>query len=106
MVAVTREMSGSRPLRVSVLRDRYPAAFNSPRNSRHDVRSRLFVPFNFLKSEFDGFTLMSPFNGADLVHVVNRIPFGSRRMICSFESHIPRHFGMADNGLLTKLMMR
>jgi glycosyltransferase involved in cell wall biosynthesis len=106
VVAVTREMSRSRPLRVSVLRDRYPTAFNSPRNSRHDVRSRLFVPFNFLKSQFDGFTLMSPFNGADLVHVVNRIPFGSRRMICSFESHIPRHFGMADNSLLTKLMMR
>ncbi|WP_321489439.1 glycosyltransferase family 4 protein [uncultured Hyphomonas sp.] len=99
-------LTGNKLLRVSVLRDRYPTAFSSPRHSRHDVRRRLFVPFNKIRAKLDGFTLMQPFDGADLVHVVNRIPFGARRMICSFESHIPRQFGLPGDAILTKMMLR
>jgi glycosyltransferase involved in cell wall biosynthesis len=99
-------LTDNKLLRVSVLRDRYPTAFSSPRHSRHDVRRRLFVPFNKIRAKLDGFTLMQPFDGADLVHVVNRIPFGARRMICSFESHIPRQFGLPGDAILTKMMLR
>jgi glycosyltransferase involved in cell wall biosynthesis len=70
------------------------------------VRRRLFVPFNKLQAKLDGFTLMQPFDDSDLVHVVNRIPFGARRMICSFESHIPRQFGLAEDACLTRLMLK
>lgn len=93
-------------MRVSVLRDRYPTSFSSPRHSRHDIRPRLFVPFNKFRAKLDGFTLMQPFDGSDLIHVVNRIPFGARRMICSFESHIPRQFGLGGDAILTKMMLK
>ena len=70
------------------------------------IRRRLFVPFNKLRAKLDGFTVMQPFDGSDLVHVVNRIPFGARRMICSFESHIPRQFGLPSDAILTKMMLK
>jgi glycosyltransferase involved in cell wall biosynthesis len=98
-------LTENKPVRVSVLRDRYPTAFSSPRHSRHDVRRRWFVPFNKLQSKLDGFTLMPPCDGSDFVHVVNRIPFGARKMICSFESHIPRKFGLAEDAILTRMML-
>lgn len=103
---MAERIAASKPLRVSVLKDRYPTAFSSPRNSRHDVRRRLFIPFNTIRAKLDGFTLMQPFDGSDLVHVVNRIPFGARRMICSFESHIPRQFGLSGDAMLTRMMLK
>lgn len=103
---MTSEMSQNRPLRVSVLRDRYQSLFMSPRHSRHDIRRRVFVPFNKLRPEYDGFTCLPPLDGADLIHAHNRIPVGASRMICSFESHMPRRIGLSWNGMLSKLMLR
>lgn len=106
VMATANVVSQDRPLRITVLRDRYQTSFMSPRHSRHDVRRRIFVPFNKIRGELDGFTCLPPFDGADIVHAHNRIPLGASKMICSFESHMPRQFGLSDDSLVTKLMMR
>ncbi|MCA8901595.1 MAG: glycosyltransferase family 4 protein [Hyphomonas sp.] len=96
----------AKPLQVSVLKDRYQTSFMSPRQSRHQIHARRFVPFNKLVNAYDGFTILPPFLSQDLVHAHNRIPLGASRMICSFESDIPRRFGLADDSLLYAAMMR
>lgn len=92
------------PLNVWVLRDRYQTTFMTPRTSRHTIRRKRFVPFNKLKSQYDGFTLLSPGLGADFVHAHNRVPLGARKSIVSFESHLPRHFGISEANSLYRLM--
>ena len=94
----------ARGLKVLVYRDRYPTAFMTPRNSRHEMVRTRFVPFNKIHSNWDGFTLTPPFQSNDLVHAWNRIPFGARRFICSFESSLPRGYGFPKSSLLLKVM--
>ncbi|MEH6696254.1 MAG: glycosyltransferase family 4 protein [Hyphomonas sp.] len=86
-------------MRVSVYRDRYPTSFVVPRRSGHQIVSRLFLPFDKLLNKLDGIAWMAPFHNADLVHAFNRVPIGERKYVISFESHLPRRFGIArDNG--------
>lgn len=95
---------GSPKLRILSYRDRYPTSFMTPRVSRHDMVRTRFIPFNKLKSNWDGFTIIPPFQGADLVHAWNRIPLGAERFICSFESSLPRGYGFSKSSLLLKVM--
>ena len=94
----------SRRLKVLTLKDRYPTSFHSPRASRHDVRPTVFVPFNKIRSNWDGFTLLPPVGGVDLVHAYNRIPLNAKRYICSFESSMPRDYGFPQSSQLLKLL--
>ncbi len=74
----------------------YPWAFNGPRESRHRVRVRNYVPLNKLRSNLDGLTLFNPLDtaGADLVHAFNRVPLGIKPFVIGFESHLPRVWGL------------
>lgn len=94
-----------RKLRVLTVRDRYPALFNTPRTSRHEIERRRFVPFNLFFRPLEGATFVNPLplHGFDLLHAFNRIPFGPTPFIMSFESHLPRVFGR-EGGAVAKLL--
>lgn len=94
----------ARPLKVVIYKDRYQSSFMSPRVSRHQVAPTLFVPFNRMRPQWDGFTVLPPVWGADLVHAHNRIPVAARRYICSFESDLPRDYGFSGSSLLRGAM--
>lgn len=93
-------------LKVLILKDRYQSSFMSPRQSRHSVHRSSFLPFNKLRPQWDGFTLLPPRRGIDLVHTHNRIPLAARRFICSFESALPRIYGLNPDGPAGQLMRR
>ncbi len=93
-----------RPLKVVIYKDRYQSSFMSPRVSRHQVTPTLFVPFNRIRSNWDGFTVLPPVPGTDLVHAHNRIPLTAGRFICSFENAMPRVFGFSESSLLRDAM--
>lgn len=78
----------------------YPWAFNGPRQSRHRIRVRNYVPLNKLRSNLDGLTVFSPVDtaSADLVHAFNRIPLGLKPFVIGFESHLPRVWGLEQSG--------
>jgi glycosyltransferase involved in cell wall biosynthesis len=97
-------VTASRPLKVVIYKDRYQSTFMSPRASRHQVKPTLFVPFNRIRSNWDGFTVLPPVPGAGLVHAHNRIPLAAKRFICSFENALPRAFGFSDSSLLRAAM--
>ena len=80
---------------------RYLWRFNGPRNSRHNISNRNFLPLNRLpmrelSKKGEGITLFTPFplRRFDLIHAFNRIPMGQTPFIIGFESHLPRAFGM------------
>ncbi len=89
-------------LKITVLRDRYQTEFNTPRLTRHDLKRVSFLPFNYLNPSFDGFTLMRPRIGTDLVHVMNRVPLISGKFIISHESGVPRRYGMPRDSAIVK----
>lgn len=91
-------------LRVAVLRDKYQSRFMSPRNSRHQIDSRRFLPFNRASSALDGVTLAAPGRPVDLFHAHNRIPLGVSRFIMSFESNLPRRYALKDDSLILRTM--
>lgn len=78
----------------------YPWAFNGPRQSRHRVRVRSYLPLNKLRSDLDGLTMFNPIDtaGADLIHAFNRIPLGIKPYVIGFESHLPRVWGLENSG--------
>ncbi len=88
-----------RPLRVVVTRDRYPYKFNSPRQSRHHIEPRYFLPTHRISKRLEAFTLRPMFERYDLVHSINRIPVGSSPYVVSFESHLPRYWWNYDDWL-------
>lgn len=74
---------------------RYPSIFNSPRESRHNIIRRRFIPMNYLSPKIEGVTLFPPtLNRIDLIHGFNRIPLNPKPFIIGFESHLPRGFGV------------
>jgi len=77
---------------------RYPWQFNSPRQSRHDISVRYFLPLNKISEKIEGVTAFNPFplRHFDLVHAFNRIPVGITPFIIGFESHLPRAFYFTD----------
>ena len=92
-------MSADRTLTILAPRG-YPWAFNGPRNSRHRIRVRNYVPLNRLRSSLDGVTFYSPLDtiGADLIHGFNRIPLNTTPYVLGFESHLPRVWGHERSG--------
>ncbi len=100
-----KQTSARRTRHVIVLKDRYPTSFVSPRYSRHSIHRTMFVPFNFVRSHWDGFTLLPTLRRADCVHAFNRIPFGASRLICSFESSLPRYYGRPPSGPIYNRML-
>ena len=96
----------ARRLKIVVLRDKYQSGFMSPRQSAHNIARTRFLPFNKLKAEWDGFTVLPPVRGTDLVHAHNRIPMGAGRFICSFESIVPRDYGVPKDSLIWRAMAR
>jgi glycosyltransferase involved in cell wall biosynthesis len=77
---------------------RYPWKFNGPRNSIHNIYVRSFIPFNRISRKLDGVTIFNPVirRKADLIHAFNRIPIGPTPFVISFESHLPRAFGLEN----------
>jgi glycosyltransferase involved in cell wall biosynthesis len=75
---------------------RYPWTFNGPRQSRHAIHRRSFIPFNKISQKIEGITVFNPFPPTmfDLIHAFNRIPLGITPYIIGYESHLPRAFGM------------
>lgn len=78
----------------------YPWTFNGPRNSRHRIERRSFIPFNKISSKIEGITIFNPWpiQNFDFIHAFNRIPLGKKPYIIGFESHLPRAFGMEKTG--------
>ncbi|MBB4952690.1 glycosyltransferase involved in cell wall biosynthesis [Agrobacterium vitis] len=85
---------------------RYPWRFNSPRHSRHKIETRSFAPMNYISPKLEGVTVLSPLplRKFDIVHAFNRIPLGVTPFVMSFESHMPRGFGIEQSALY-KFMM-
>jgi glycosyltransferase involved in cell wall biosynthesis len=85
---------------------RYPWLFNSPRHTRHKVENRNFVPMNYISPKLEGITALSPLplRKFDIVHAFNRIPLGTTPFVMSFESHMPRGFGIEKSLLYTFMM--
>lgn len=79
---------------------RYPWRFNSPRQSRHSIDIRNFIPFNKISPKIEGFTVFaaSPFARYDLIHAFNRIPVGRTPFVIGCEAHLPRAFGLEKSG--------
>jgi glycosyltransferase involved in cell wall biosynthesis len=75
---------------------RYPWQFNGPRQSRHDISVRHFLPLNKISKKIEGITAFNPFplGRFDLVHAFNRLPLGVTPFVIGFESHLPRAYGL------------
>jgi len=84
---------------------RYPWQFNGPRQSRHDISTRYFLPLNKISNNIEGITVFNPFppQRFDLVHAFNRIPIGMTPFIIGFESHLPRAFGLGKTAYFRAL---
>jgi glycosyltransferase involved in cell wall biosynthesis len=84
---------------------RYPWRFNSPRQSRHDISIRNFLPLNKISTSIEGVTVINPFpfRHFDLIHAFNRIPLGDTPFIIGFESHLPRAFGLENTAYFSFL---
>lgn len=96
--------STEKRLRVAVLRDRYQSTFMSPRESRHEIDRRRFLPLNLASRALDGVTVAAPGLPVDLVHAHNRIPLGTSRLIMSFESALPRRYAFKDDNAVVRTM--
>jgi hypothetical protein len=86
---------------------RYPWRFNSPRQSRHRISVRYFLPFNYLSSKIEGITVFNPWplTKFHLIHAFNRIPISNLPFVISFERHLPRGLGM-EGSALVRLMTK
>jgi len=75
---------------------RYPWRFNSPRQSRHRIAIRAFLPLNYISKKIEGITIFNPLppKHFDLIHAFNRIPISGLPFVIGFESHLPRGFGI------------
>jgi glycosyltransferase involved in cell wall biosynthesis len=75
---------------------RYPWRFNSPRQSRHRIAIRNFLPLNYISKKIEGITIFNPLppRHFDLIHAFNRIPISGLPFVIGFESHLPRGFGI------------
>lgn len=84
---------------------RYPWRFNSPRQSRHSISRRNFLPLNKISHKIEGVTAFNPLplKSFDLIHAFNRIPIGTKPYIIGFESHLPRGFGIENTYLFREM---
>lgn len=82
----------ARPLHIVVTRDRYPHKFSTPRQSRHTLEPRYFVPTHRISKRIEALTARPLFGQYDLIHSINRIPLGATPYVVTFESHLPRYW--------------
>jgi glycosyltransferase involved in cell wall biosynthesis len=75
---------------------RYPWKFNSPKQSRHCIYVRHFLPLNYISKKIEGITIFNPLppRRFNLIHAFNRIPMSALPFVIGFESHLPRAFGI------------
>lgn len=71
----------------------YPARFNTPRQSRHIITTRRWLPLHRLWQPLEVALILMPGPRPDLIASFNRIPLGPTPFVISFESHLPRLFG-------------
>jgi len=103
---MTETANAGRSLRITVLKDRYPTSFCTPKNSRHILTPRYFIPTHRLSHKIEAFTWILP-GPADLIHTVNRIPVLTKTpFVISFESHLPRYFGGERTRLFAAMRRR
>ena len=79
-------------IEIHTYKDRYPTRFVLPRQSRHSIKFKRFIPGRYLHSTYDGAALIQRLAPPDLTHAWNRVPLNSGKFIMSFESHLPRMF--------------
>lgn len=91
---------------ISVYRDRYPTSFVVPRESRHRVKPRLFLPSDKIAEKYRGLSLYLDWPRPALMHAWNRIPIGNPKYVISFESSLPQNTSQKQNSKLHKFMMR
>ncbi len=89
---------------------RYPWTFNGPRQSKHNIIRRNFLPLNKISQKIEGFTVINPigYEKIDAIHAFNRIPITLKPYIIGFESHLPRAFGFEKTKyyeVLTKALL-
>jgi glycosyltransferase involved in cell wall biosynthesis len=92
--------------RLSILAPiRYLSRFNTPKQSKHDISVRTFLPLNYISKKIEGVTLFNPFppRRFDLIHAFNRIPVSRVPFIIGFESHLPRGFGIEQSVFFRKM---
>jgi glycosyltransferase involved in cell wall biosynthesis len=87
---------------------RYPWKFNSPKQSRHRISVRTFLPLNYISKKAEGVTLFNPLppKHFDLIHAFNRIPISGRPFVIGFESHLPRGFGIEESAFFRFMTSR
>jgi glycosyltransferase involved in cell wall biosynthesis len=87
---------------------RYPWRFNSPRQSRHRISVRYFLPFNYVSPKIEGITVFNPWPLAEfnLIHAFNRIPISNLPFVISFERHLPCGSGMEGSALVRFMTKR
>lgn len=97
-------MNGDRALEI-LAPTRYPWRFNGPRQSRHHVHNRDFLPLNKVDARIEGVTVLNPFppRRFDLIHAFNRLPIGTTPYIIGFESHLPRAYGLEGSAYFRAL---
>jgi glycosyltransferase involved in cell wall biosynthesis len=69
----------------------YPALFNTPRNSRHDIKDRYWLPLHKINRRLEAPLILIGLRPTP-VATFNRIPLGIRPFVITFESHLPRLF--------------
>lgn len=95
--------ASTRPLRI-LAPTRYPWRFNGPRQSRHMITNRPFLPMNKIDERIEGITVFPPSQRSfDLVHAFNRIPIGRKPYLIGFESHLPRAFSLESTAYFRAL---
>ena len=74
--------------------DNYAMKFNVSRNSQHVLVWKRFVPWRKLWRPLDALATWIPEpKGYEMIHSFNRIPYGSKPWVVTFESKLPRTLG-------------
>ena len=84
---------------------RYLWKFNSPKQSRHRISVRTFLPTNYISKKIEGMTIFNPLppRHFDLIHAFNRIPLSTLPFVIGFESHLPRGFGIENSAFFKSM---
>lgn len=95
----------AKSLRILVYADRYATGFVTPRASRHTIIPNTFIPLSLISSKLEGLAIVKPAVRVDLMHAFNRIPLNTAKFVITFESHLPRHFGVKRRSWLAHCLM-
>lgn len=93
-------------MNIDAYKDRYPTSFVVPRQSRHTIRQRIFLPAGKIRQSLDGLAVWPHIGSNSLLHAFNRVPLGHPRYVISFESDLPRTFGSRPDSLLRQFLIQ